>query len=247
VSRKAPPPPYGEIHKVIKEIEKEAQRVHDTLDLLTVELSKAWGCYHIVNEIQQAYADKRINCLYYFLATTRASCENSVILILTNLLSQNKRNKTANVVYLLRVFESLACRAIKFTGITDPEDMVGISRTSALTGRMLDQNLLQKISQDKAQVEALEPVTEKLRSYRNTVVAHLDRKLVNDPVSLLSASPLHQDEIEAAFDFLFDLIRSYYWYLGYDFQFRDLSESLVEDFEYLVGLIEKDNERPITP
>ncbi len=239
--------PDGKIYKVIEEIVREAQRIHETLDLLTTELLQAWRCYHIVNEIQQAYANKRINCVYYFLVTTRVSCENSVVLILTNLLSENKRYKTANVVYLLRIFESLACKTMKFTGITDPKSVAGISRTSALTLRMLDQNLLQHVSQDKERLESLGPVIEKLKSYRNTVVAHLDRKLVNNPVSLLSAPLLHQDEIEAAFDFLFSLIRRYPWYLGYEVWFKGHSESLVEDFEYLVGLIEEDNKRPITP
>ena len=236
----------GKIHKVIEEIVGEAQRVHETLDLLTTELLQAWRCYHIVNEIQQAYANKRINCVYYLLVTTRVSCEKSVVLILTNLLSENKRYKTANVIYLLRAFESLACKAMKFTGVIDPKSVADVSRTSALTLRMLDQSLLQHVSQDKERLEALEPVIEKLKSYRNTVVAHLDRKLVNDPVSLLSVPPLHRDEIEAAFDFLFGLIRRYSWYLGYEVWFQNHSKSLAEDFEYLVSLIEEDDRRPVT-
>lgn len=230
--------------KTIENILEEANRTHETLELLTTELLQAWRCYHIVSSIRRVYVDKRINSLYYFLVTTRVSCENSVILILVSLLVENKRYRTVNIVYLLRLIETLACKAMKFAGVADAQSVAEVSTTSALTLRMLDQELLEHISRDREQLEALEPVIEKLRSFRHTSVAHLDRKWVNDPASLLSAPPLYQKEIEQAFDFLFEVVRRYSWYLGYEIRYQEHIESLLEDFEYIVSLIERENKRP---
>lgn len=229
--------------KTIKSIIEEAERARDTLDLLTTELLQAWRCYHIANSIRRAYTDKRIRCLYYFLTTTRVCCENSVILTLVSLLSENQRYTTVNVIYLLRLMETLARRAVKFTRDMDVRSVAGISTTSALTLRMLDKGLFDGISQDRERLEALEAVIERLRSVRHTTVAHLDRKLVNDPASVLSAPPLHQKEIEKAFDFLFGIVKRYSWYLGYEVVYKDHTENLLEDFEYMVGLIEREDKR----
>jgi hypothetical protein len=236
--------PANKTSKTIENILEEANRVHETLELLTTELLQAWRCYHIVSSIRRVYADKQINSLYYLFVTTRVSCENSVILTLVNLLLENKRYRTVNVFYLLRLIEALACKAMKFTGVVDAESVANVSATSAITLRILDQGLLEHISQDREQLDALEPVIERLKSFRHTSVAHLDRRWVNDPASLLSAPPLHQKEIEQAFDFLLGVVRRYSWYLGYEVRYKEHIESLLEDFEYIVGLVERENKRP---
>jgi hypothetical protein len=133
---------------------------------------------------------------------------------------------------------------MKFTGVREAKDVVHISRTSALTLRLLDQGLLQHVSQDRERLETLVPVIEKLKSFRNTSIAHLDRRLVSDPASFLGAPPVHQKEIEQAFDFLFGVVQRYSWYLGYEIRYAEHIESLLQDLEYVVGLIEEDNRRP---
>jgi hypothetical protein len=102
---------------------------------------------------------------------------------------------------------------------------------------------MESISEYRQQLEDLRSVIEKLEERRSKMVAHLDRKLVNDPATVLS-HPLHSDEIEHAFDVLFNIIKGCYWHLGSGLRLDSLERGLSEDFEYLIGLVERDNERP---
>jgi len=232
-----------EAQEKIEELVREAEKIQELTGLLTAELVQGWRCYHIANSIRQAYADKRVNSMYYFLVTVRVSCENSVILTLTNLISEQKRHKTANISYLLREFETWANKTKKFLNFTGRERLDNISRTATLTLRILDKGVPRHIAQDREYLETIRPTVEKLESYRNTIVAHIDRKLVNDPAPLLTEPLLYQGEIESAFDMLFGIIKRYSWYLGYEVRFEEHGRRVLEDFEYLIETIEKDNER----
>jgi hypothetical protein len=231
-----------EAQRRIEELAREAEKIHELIGLLTTELVQGWRCYHVANSIRQAYADKRINCMYYFLVTVRVSCENSVILILTNLVSEQKRHKTANIGYLLSQFETWANKTMKFVNFTGNEHFEDVSRTSALTLRVLDKNLPKYISQDRQRVESIRPTIEKLELYRNTVIAHIDRRLINDPASLVVEPLPYQNEMESAFEILFGIIKRYSWYLGYDVRFEEHGQGALEDFGYLIGMIQRDNE-----
>jgi hypothetical protein len=229
----------------IEELAGEAEKIYELIGLLTAELVQGWRCYHVANSIHQAYADKRINCMYYFLTTVRVSCENSVILILNNLISEQKRHKTANIGYLLGLFETWANKNMKFLNFTGKERFENVSRTSAPTLRVLDKNLSKYISQDRQQLESIRPTIEKLELHRNTVIAHIDRRLINDPASLVTEPPLHQGEIESAFEILFGIIKRYNWYLGYDVRFEEHGRGALEDFRYLIEMIQKDNKSDV--
>jgi len=163
---------------------------------------------------------------------------------------EDRKYKTANISYLLCQLETavntVAKLMDKFTHSAVIAQLpVKSDRSSAALLHLLHvshKDLIASIHEYRQQLEDLKPVIEKLEERRSRVIAHLDRKLVNDPTSVLSR-PLYSSEVEHAFHTLFKIIKGCYWHRGSELVL-DIERELSGDFEYLIGLVERDNERP---
>lgn len=89
-------------------------------------------------------------------------------------------------------------------------------------------------------IEDLQPFIKELRGQRDQVIAHLDRKHINNPTKMLS-NQINLTEAEKSFDVLLQLINTYMgYYDGKSFSFGVVESNVRQEIEYILSLMEKE-------
>jgi len=236
--------------KKIRLIQKQIDKIEETLELLAKQLTFGWGCHLVTEKVYQAFKNRRIDCMLYPFGTIRYACEKAAILALTNVTSSDKGKrdeKTVNINYLLCELETAVNTIAKLIEKLGKSTEIDYPPSSSKQGaealtqhirNLSKKDILQSISKHKQQIETIKSTLDKAKDQRNKTHAHLDRRLVTNPKAVLSA-PLDAKEVGNAFNILFEIIKKCYEYMGHDVpQFDDFEKELLQDFEHLVELVE---------
>jgi hypothetical protein len=100
------------------------------------------------------------------------------------------------------------------------------------------------LSEHRKTLEDYTPLRETVRIQRNRVIAHLDRKHINDPSTILS-TPVNMIELRDCYKELLEIVNVYKgFYDNSELHLTPLLDKRIEeDVDYLAELIEAANER----
>ncbi len=200
---------------------ESSTRIQDILGYLSDQLGRAWLIFSVAKCIHQANQDGRITSARYFFTATYLSCAEFAVLALSRLTVPH--GGSINIEYLLNCCEQN-------------------SRAFPHASR---EEVLHSVSEHREQLASMHSFIENVRVHRNRTIAHLDRRYVNDPSSIFATPPIDMREVEETFELLLRIINTYKGYLdSSELYLASLEPSVMEELEYLIGLIEKDNERP---
>lgn len=83
------------------------------------------------------------------------------------------------------------------------------------------------------------------RAQRDRVIAHLDRKNINDPPTILAA-PVNMNEVEECYQALLTMLNAYKgYYDDSELYLSHIDEMVQEDISYLARLMKESNRRGV--
>ena len=200
---------------------QSSTKIQDILGYLSGQLGSAWRVFSVAKHIYQANQDGRITGARYFFPATYLSCTESAVLAISRLTVPH--GDSINIEYLLNCCEQN-------------------SRAFPSASR---EEVLHSVSEHREQIANQHTFIENVKIHRDQTICHLDRRYVNDPLSIFATAPIDMKGVENAFELLLRIINTFRGYLdSSELHLASLVEPrVVEDLEYLIGLIEKDNER----
>jgi hypothetical protein len=193
---------------------KNGNKIKAILDLLTAELSAGILYLQIASTLHAKYAHSDLLASPCLLSMTYQACFNQVVLSLARLGIHER--ESVSIEYLL----NCAWQNTKAFRFTDRQELEGQIKTHR-------QLLLEK-----------GPFLEKVKALRDRMLAHLDRKHINEP-EIISTLQIQFDQIEQTFETFLQILN--YYKESYDSTQIDLSTSkqmLREDIARLVACAE---------
>lgn len=148
----------------------------------------------LIKTIREEYQRSQETKDDIFLGTVIISTYNSMILTLANTIKPNK--DSIHLFYLLSY-------------IKDSKDLFDT--------KTYDQ-LVNFISEVETELDKISHITDSVIKLRNTTVAHLDRKHVNNPLILLQNPPIKWSDMELAYTIIGSGLMEIGKYLDLDFQ-----------------------------
>ena len=195
-------------------IEKNLGIIH----YLASQISLGWNHLFVAKFIGEAYRDNRIMGAHTILKNAQLACWDSSVLALVKVIDKHKSSQ--NIFYLLNCLES------------DPSSYPYVNESE----------LLEQISNHRDELSKIDEILPSLKEKRNKVIAHLDKKLVNQPETVFSYPPLDTESLYPAFQVLRGILKVY------DKQTESFSlwisegQYIKNDLDYLIALIDKDKE-----
>lgn len=184
------------------------------LETLSLELEQGVGFLQVAKHIKQSQSEGRLKRNTKFFELVSEACMREALLSLAKLAISGKESVTVN--YLLNCAREVPSKL--FPGATRRE----IERS---------------VAEHKRRLEDLAPLIDALRTRRDRVLAHLDRKHVNEPEAL-TASKIDLGEVEEAFGILAEMINTYRRYFGMpDVSLRETGLILQGEVDVLVKLM----------
>jgi hypothetical protein len=197
-------------------IEMTSEKIKAVFDYLCDELDRGNHFFQIFKSLEEAYTDERIISSPYFFAGVYDACLREAILSLAKLLVPDK--ESINIYYLLSIASQ------------NPEVFPFIESNKVKDTVNKHQRLL----------EDLQIFIEELKGQRDQVVAHLDRKHINNPSKMLS-NQINLTELEKSFDVLLQLVNTYMrYYDNRSFSFGIMESSVKQELDYILSLMEKE-------
>lgn len=198
------------------------QKARDIIGHLAHQLAKGWGAFLVAKRIHEIQASKRINCVHYFFGITEESCIESAILALSRVIVSH--DDSINIQYLLNYAE----------------------QNHQIFSRAGRQEIMDRVQQHREQLNAISSLIANIKEQRDRTVAHLDRKHITNPSAVYTHPPLNYREVENTFGLLLSIINTYSGYMSPSEEIRldNIDSGVIEDLNYLVGLIEQENAQP---
>ena len=195
-------------------------QIKTIIDLLCSQLSEGWLYYFCAKSLNEAYQKHRITSARFFFMGTFYASLNDAILTLSKLLIDHP--DSISIYYLLNYAQNNSSE-FRFT---TPD------------------KIKQAIESHKQKLGMYNSLLVNVKFQRDRVLAHFDRKHVNDPASILSNPPLDMDEVETCYKELHHILNDYnLYYDKSEFYLKNIEEEVKEDLEYLLSQIGKaDNE-----
>ena len=197
----------------------DQDKIKDIFDYLCDELDRGNHFYQIAKTLQRAYEGNRLAEAPYFFAGVYDACMRESILSLAKLTVPD--NNSITIDYLLNTVLQNH-RAFKLAATNDIEMAV------ARHQRQLNKEL--------------RPLIDSVKGQRDRVIAHLDRKHINDPSAILS-NKVNMTEVGQCFEVLLQMVNTYkVYYDAVEFSFDLIERSVQSDVNYLITLMEKAHE-----
>lgn len=194
-----------------------SEKIRIIFDYLCDELDRGNHFFQIFKFLEEAYRKKRIiGVAPYFFAGVYDACLREAILSLAKLLVPDK--DSINIYYLLNI------------ATQNPEIFPFVEANK----------VKEAVTKHQRLIEELQPFIEELRGQRDQVIAHLDRKHINNSTKMLS-DQINLTETEKSFDVLLQIINTYVGY--YDdksFSFGVIESNVRQEMAYILSLMEKE-------
>lgn len=166
------------------------EKVELLLEHLSLEMERGVGCLEVVKAINLAGPEEKLVSGTTFIGTVHEACEREALLSLAKLLIAEA--ESISVDYLLNC-------ALEVPGKVFPH-------ASRVT-------LEAAVSRHRRQLAEREALRDDLKARRDRMLAHLDRKHVNDP-EVLPSGAVDWEAIEAGFEIAGEIINACRGYFG---------------------------------
>ncbi|MBU0494645.1 MAG: DUF433 domain-containing protein [Chloroflexi bacterium] len=196
----------------VQALVKTESILHQLSELLT----SGWYSLQIMKVLEQAVKSHQITNARYFFVWTYQTSERESILTLAKLAIPDKDSIT---IHCLLNHALQSRRAFPFA--TPAE-------------------IKQAVARDKKQLEGFAPLIETIKGERDHVLAHFDRKLVNDPLKAFSHRPVDMTEVERCLQELLRIVNTYKGYCNNsELGMSVLERNLQEDIAFLIMLMQR--------
>ncbi len=186
------------------------EKIKRLLDNLSLELQRGVRCLQVVQTIRQARSEGYVEEDKFF-NIVLDTCMRESLLSLAKLAISEKESITID--YLLNCALEVPSKGFRNATRAEVESSV---------------------LEHRNQLEALAPLIDDLKMQRDRVLAHLDRKHVNEP-EVMSTIQINLAEIERAFEIFGGIINTYRRYFGItQLSIEDMRRDLREEMAVLV-------------
>lgn len=193
-------------------IDKNLKRIH----YLASQISQGWHYLHVAKYLKDAYRDNKIKGAHTLLTNAQSACWDSSVLALANVVVDN--DDSLNINYLFNCLER------------DPSSYPYICKCK----------LRKQIKKHRDQLKQVDAILPRLKERRSKIIAHLDRKLVNQPETVFSYPQLDMESLIQAFLVLREILGVYDKQTESSSLWLDDSGEIYRDIHYLIALIDKD-------
>ena len=185
--------------------------LEQTLEVIGNQFYQAWLYFYAAKHLEQA---DLMGCLRYLYSAVYWACIDDAILVFSRLLLKNPDSVTLhNLLYIAENQSTL----FKFA---TPEI------------------IKESVANSRVQLEGFTPLFEVIKTQRDKMLAHLDKKHVNDLDDILAIPLINFYEVENC---LHETLKIFNVYKGFYDQSKlylgDVEDNLREDVEYLSSLI----------
>lgn len=192
-------------------------KIEAILGYLSNELLRGMLFFNIVKNLRNAYTKRQLTSARYFFAGAYEACLRESLISFSKVVMPNP--DSISIDYLLNC-------AIQ---------------TPRAFPRITKDDLQKLVARHRAQLGAFQPLLENVKAQRDRILAHLERKHINDP-SAVFAEPIDMSEVEKGFSVLLQIVNAYKrMFDNSELVLGDIGESIQEDIAYLVQLIQAVN------
>ena len=189
---------------------------------LASQISLGWHQLHVAIYLDDAFRDNKIKGATILLNNARIACLNSSVLGLLNVVVEHEQS--LSIIYLFNCLKA------------NPSSYPYISKKE-----LLDQ--IKKHRKNLMQVEAILP---RLRTRRDKLISHLDKKLVTQPETVFLNSELDMESLIEAYRVLRKILDVYDKQTGSFCLWLDEKRDIYKEVDCLIMLIDKHSaENPI--
>jgi hypothetical protein len=189
-------------------------RMEAILGYLSHELHRGILFLNIVKALHTAYNKQQLTSARDFFAGTYEACLREALISFSKTVMPDQNSITID--YLLNC----------------------AMQSPHVFSRIAKADLQKLVTHHKAQLDAFRPLFENVKVQRDRILAHLDRKHINDP-SAVFAEPINMTEVERCFGVLLQIINGYNRVFdNSELSLKDAGESIHEDVGYLVQLMQ---------
>lgn len=184
------------------------------LEHLTDLLFRTWSAFLVAKHIDSVIDSETPIQNHYFFVSVQASCVETSLLGFSKLMSRGKSE--TSVTYLLKLCEQ------------SPSAFPTLSQA----------NGFQVIQGHRQQLANFQLLIGHVKLWRDRAIAHLDKKLVNNPSAVVQMQPVDMDALGEGFILLGDIINTYRKWLGLGTLRLEESETeMSKEWADLVGLV----------
>lgn len=205
-----------------EEIMQPKEKANALIGHITYQLETAWGRFLVAKYIYKLRSSKAINSLHWFLGITEDASMEASILALSRIVVPHR--SSISIQYLLDYLE---------------QNPLAFPHISSNT-------LREQVATDRKSLEAISAIINNIKDQRDTTVAHLDKRHVNNPAAVYSYPPLNYQEVEDVFSRLLNIINNYNELTkpSREIFLHPIDIGVSEDMDYLARLIKEDNAKP---
>jgi hypothetical protein len=154
---------------------KSRRALQEIADSLSGQLSRGWAALWVARQTGLARRDGALSGARSLFSTIDDACVESAILALARLVVSHK--DSISVVYLLNCMQH-------------SPSAFPISQR---------ETVMDAVARHQRQLEALQPLVDRVKDHRDRTIAHLDKRYVNRRDTLHTYPPPALDEVERAF------------------------------------------------
>lgn len=166
------------------------EKLKSLLNNLSEELLRGYGCWRIAQEIQAARGEGDLAGAAQFLSIVQEACTREAYLSLAKL--GTAEGESITLEYLLNVAGQVPSRSFPLATREEIDRSVAVQR---------------------GQLEQLAPLMDDLKMRRDRILAHLDRKHINEP-EVVAPESMETEQIEACFLVFLGILNTYRRYFG---------------------------------
>ncbi|RLI51185.1 MAG: hypothetical protein DRP09_19475 [Candidatus Thorarchaeota archaeon] len=193
------------------------ERIQDTIGFLGDQLERGWSYFQCAKSLHKADQANKLSSARYFFITVYQACLHEAVLVLSKLVIAHKDSIT--VFYLLDQAEN------------NPH----------LFSHTTHENVDMFVKKHKELLGNYGSLIDSVRNQRDRVIAHLDRKHINDP-STISNLPVNMVEVEKCFQDILEIINVYKkYYDNSEFCLAHAQQNIERDISFLTELIKTAN------
>jgi hypothetical protein len=187
------------------------EKLESLLNKLSEELLRGYGCWQIAQGIGSAQAEGNLAGAAQFISTVQEACMREAYLSLAKL--GITEGESITIEYLLNVASQVPSRSFPLA------TREGIDRS---------------VATHRGQLEQLAPVMDDLKLQRDRVLAHLDRKHINEPEAV-APELVETQQIEVCFHVFLGILNTYRRYFGSaELSFEKVEADLRAEVGYVV-------------
>lgn len=188
-------------------------RIEAILGYLSNELLRGILFFNIVKALRNAYSKQQLTSARYFFAGAYEACLRESVISFSKIVTPDQDSIT--IEYLLNCALQ-APRAFPWTTKADLQKLVARHREQLVT---------------------FQPLLENVKVQRDRILAHLDRKHINDPAAVF-AEPTDMAEVERCFGVLLGIVNDYKGVFdNSELHLESIGAFIQEDIPYLVQLM----------